>query len=84
MPSPIRAVLVETTDPGPLTRFWSQLTGLPVTREHPDYASLRQPAGFFVEFVRVGEPKTVPNRVHLALRDPPRSTDPEGNEIVAG
>ncbi|MGV0851210.1 VOC family protein [Mycolicibacterium phlei] len=81
---PVAAVVFDALDPVAQARFWSELTGLPVTREHPDYASLRQPAGFFVEFVRVGEPKTVRNRVHLTLQDPPRRTDPEGNEIMRG
>jgi Glyoxalase-like domain len=50
--------------------FWSHATGLPVTREHDDYASLRRESGFWLEFVRVTEPKKVKNRLHLDVVPP--------------
>ncbi|WP_286149123.1 VOC family protein [Mycobacterium sp. IS-1496] len=75
--------MFDACDPSALARFWSGPTGLPVTREHPVYASLRQDSRFWVEFIRVDEPKTVRNRLHLVVDGhqlPER--DPEGNEIV--
>ncbi|WP_226862973.1 hypothetical protein [Mycolicibacterium baixiangningiae] len=59
------------------------MTGLPVTRAHPAYASLRHQSRFWVEFIRVDEPKTVRNRLHLVVDGTALpELDPEGNEIV--
>ena len=80
---PVAAVVCDARDPIAQARFWSELTGTPITREHPVYASLRQESRFWVEFIRVDEAKTVRNRVHLVVSDaalPP--VDPEGNEIL--
>jgi hypothetical protein len=80
---PIAAVVFDALDPSAQARFWSRLTGLPVTREHPVYASLRQESRFWVEFIRVDEPKTVRNRLHLVVDEArPPERDPEDNEIV--
>ncbi|MFI9817245.1 VOC family protein [Saccharothrix variisporea] len=67
---PVAAVVVDALDPVALAGFWSHATGLPVTREHPEYASLRRDGGFYVEFVRVTEPKSVKNRLHLDVVPP--------------
>ncbi|MGE2713064.1 VOC family protein [Mycolicibacterium litorale] len=64
---PLAAVVFDARDPRAQARFWSELTGLPVSREHPEYASLRQESRFWVEFVRVDEPKAVRNRLHLVV-----------------
>ncbi|WP_461119760.1 VOC family protein [Saccharothrix stipae] len=68
---PVAAVVVDAFDPPAQVAFWAGLTGLPVTREDADFASLRQEAGPSLEFVRVGEPKSVKNRLHLDLAPPP-------------
>lgn len=82
---PVAAVVFDALDPRAQAEFWAGLTGLPVTRSHPQYASLRQEGRFWVEFIRVDTPKAVRNRVHLVLAkgdaDLPQ-TDPEGNEIL--
>ncbi|MEV3903338.1 VOC family protein [Mycobacterium sp. NPDC050551] len=82
---PVAAVVIDALDPPAQAEVWAGLTGLPVTRSHPQYASLRQEGRFWVEFIRVDTPKTVRNRVHLVLAaddaDLPQ-TDPEGNEIL--
>ncbi|GAA1300804.1 VOC family protein [Saccharothrix xinjiangensis] len=67
---PVAAVVVDAADPVAQAVFWSAATGLPVTREHADYASLRQEAGPSLEFVRVAEPKRGKNRVHLDVAPP--------------
>jgi Glyoxalase-like domain len=64
---PIAAVVCDSRDPIAQARFWSDLTGLEVTREDPVFASVRQESRFWVEFIRVDEPKTVRNRVHLVV-----------------
>jgi predicted enzyme related to lactoylglutathione lyase len=67
---PVAAVVVDSLDPRAQVAFWAGVTGLPVTREHVEYASLRQGAGPSLEFVRVTEPKAVKNRLHLDLALP--------------
>ncbi|MEJ2856141.1 MULTISPECIES: VOC family protein [unclassified Saccharothrix] len=67
---PVAAVVVDALDPVALAGFWAHATGLPVTREHPEYASLRREGGFWVEFVRVAEPKSVKNRLHFDVVPP--------------
>ncbi|MFD1149401.1 VOC family protein [Saccharothrix hoggarensis] len=67
---PVAAVVVDSLDPRAQAAFWAHATGLPVTREHPDYASLTQAAGPSLEFVRVTEPKTVKNRLHVDVVPP--------------
>jgi hypothetical protein len=85
---PIAAVVFDARDPAAQARFWSGPTGLPLTRKHPVYASLRQESRFWVEFIRVDDPKTVRNRLHLVVDrsvagdTPLPERDPEGNEIL--
>ncbi|WP_447006377.1 VOC family protein [Saccharothrix isguenensis] len=67
---PVAAVVVDSLDPRAQAAFWAGVTGLPVTREHPDFASLSQEAGPALEFVRVAEPKVVKDRIHLDLAPP--------------
>ncbi|HET6731488.1 VOC family protein [Mycobacterium sp.] len=63
----VAALVVDALDPPALAAFWSHATGLPMTREHPEYATVRRESGFWLEFVRVSEPKALPNRVRLDL-----------------
>ncbi|MFD7660081.1 VOC family protein [Actinosynnema sp. NPDC059797] len=67
---PVAAVVVDAADPVAQAAFWTAATGLPVAREHADYASLWQEAGPALEFVRVGEPKRTKNRLHLDVAPP--------------
>ncbi|ONI87218.1 hypothetical protein ALI22I_22485 [Saccharothrix sp. ALI-22-I] len=67
---PVAAVVVDAHDPRAQAAFWAGVVGLPVTREHDEYASLSQEAGPSLEFVRVAEPKVVKNRLHLDVVPP--------------
>ncbi len=80
---PIAAVVWDSRDPIAQARFWSDVTGLEVTREHPVYASVRQESRFWLEFIHVNEPRTVRNRLHVVVdgTELPQA-DPEGNEII--
>jgi hypothetical protein len=64
---PVAAVVIDALDPSALATFWSHATGLPVTRSHPEYATVRRESGFWLEFVRVTEPKTAKNRLRFDL-----------------
>lgn len=78
---PVAAVVVDALNPPTQAHFWSDVTGLPVTREHPAYASLRQDGAYFVEFIRVPDPKVTANRVRFRVDGREAGTDPEGNEF---
>lgn len=63
-----RAIVIDCADPIPLARFWSQVLGYPIGFQDEDGEEARlDPAGdpFQVWLVRVSEPKTVKNRVHI-------------------
>lgn len=77
---PLAAVVVDARDPTALARFWSDMTGLPVVRIHPGYASLRRPSGFWLEFVHTVDPDTSRSRLHLHLA--PSDTDVGGQDVV--
>jgi hypothetical protein len=77
---PVAALVIDALDPRALATFWSQATGLPVTREHPEYATVRRASGFWLEFVRVTESKRAMNRLRLDISpaaegDVPKETE---------
>jgi predicted enzyme related to lactoylglutathione lyase len=63
----VAAVVVDALDPLRMAEFWSAATGWPVVETTEATASLRSPdaRGPWLEFVRVKDPHTVKNRVHL-------------------
>jgi hypothetical protein len=71
----VQCVCFDTIDPVPLARFWRDALGWRITDETADEVVLEPPAGSPEEgvapdilFLRVPEPKTVKNRLHLDLR----------------
>ena len=70
---PVAAVVVDSADPPTAARFWASAAGWAPHESGPDLASLREPGGTgpYLEFVRVGDPKTVKNRVHIDVAPPP-------------
>jgi hypothetical protein len=64
--APLGAIVIDAHDPPTLARWWADVTGWPVGYEEGDVTSLHQPDDRppDIDFVRVGEPKTVKNRVH--------------------
>ncbi|MGM1064093.1 VOC family protein [Saccharothrix sp. Mg75] len=77
---PVAAVVVDALDPVAQAAFWAGATGLPVEREDPRFASLRREAGPWLEFVRVAEPKSGKNRVHLDVA--PFADDDQAAEVA--
>jgi predicted enzyme related to lactoylglutathione lyase len=68
-------VTFDALDPPSLARFWSAVTGYPITEERPDFVRLRAPDARGVRhilFFRVDDPTEGKNRMHvdLATRDP--------------
>ncbi len=70
-----QCVCVDATDPAPVAQFWERALGWRRTYDSPDEIVLEPPAGSPEDGVspdllvlRVPEPKTVKNRLHLDLR----------------
>ena len=70
-----QAICIDTTDPAPLARWWAELLGWRLTHEEADEVVLEPPAGSpedgvspDILFLRVPEPKTVKDRLHIDLR----------------
>ncbi|BBY18660.1 VOC family protein [Mycolicibacterium litorale] len=70
---PVAAVVTDTHDPVAVARFLSDNLGFPMTRAHPDYASLRRDGGSWLEFVRNPHRPQRQGRLHLqfAAQSPP-------------
>jgi hypothetical protein len=70
---PVAAVVVDSTDPAAMARFWSRAAGWNSHDQGQSYASLRAPTGVgpYLEFVHTPDVKTVKNRVHLDVRPYP-------------
>jgi predicted enzyme related to lactoylglutathione lyase len=71
MPSDVLNIAFDCDDPYQLARFWSEVTGCPLSAEDqpgdPE-ASVRLRNGTNLWFNVVPEPKTVKNRVHVCLQ----------------
>jgi Glyoxalase-like domain len=71
----IQALDIDCLDPARVARFWADALSWRVTYESPDEWVLEPPAGSPQDgvapdllFLKVPEPKTVKNRLHLDLR----------------
>jgi catechol 2,3-dioxygenase-like lactoylglutathione lyase family enzyme len=66
---PVAAVVVDSPDPAAAAGFWQQAAGWVPAGEWEDhrFAALRSPQGVgpYLEFLRVPEPKTAKDRIHL-------------------
>ena len=64
---PLAAIVLDTTDPAGLADFWEQAVGWSVGSRSVDGVSLYRSGGLppDLDLVRVPDPKTVRNRVHL-------------------
>jgi len=71
----MQAICVDTNDPAALAGFWETALGWRRTYSEPDEIVLEPPAGSPEDgvvpdllFLRVPEPKSVKNRLHIDLR----------------
>ncbi|AUH40650.1 VOC family protein [Streptomyces sp. CMB-StM0423] len=66
---PIAAVVVDCADPRAMARFWGEATDWTVHEVSDEHGVLRAAAGTgpYLELLRVPNPKTAPDRVHLDL-----------------
>ncbi len=68
-------ICIDGDDPLTLGRWWAELLGWRITDEEPDEVVLEPPAGSpqdgvspDILFIKVPEPKTVKDRIHIDLR----------------
>jgi catechol 2,3-dioxygenase-like lactoylglutathione lyase family enzyme len=64
----LAALAVDCAEPEALCRWWQRLLGGDVEVDDDGDASLHLAAGPRIDFLRVPEPKTVKDRLHLDLR----------------
>jgi catechol 2,3-dioxygenase-like lactoylglutathione lyase family enzyme len=67
----VAALAIDCRDPRALAAWWQRLLGGSVEVDTDGDATLHTlhtPGGLAIDFVRVPEPKTVKNRLHLDLR----------------
>jgi Glyoxalase-like domain len=75
-------VVIDSSEPLALARFWSAATGWPIAMEEPDEVAVEPPAGdegIALVFVPVPEPKTARNRIHLDVQS--GSTDEQAETV---
>lgn len=65
----VGAVMIDCHDPAAAMDFWSQIVGVEVAQEYPDYIFSTPIPGNHIRlaFQRVPEDKVVKNRLHLDL-----------------
>jgi hypothetical protein len=75
---------IDARDPRAQVAWWAQVLDdfEPDGQDDEDEAELRGPAGRWLIFLRVPEPKTVKNRMHVCLRPVDRSRDEEVDRLL--
>ena len=79
MANRISCICIDAVDPVPVAEFWKAVLGFEVREEDDEGISLSPPEGGLptLDILRVPEPKTVKNRLHLDLRADDTTTDAE-------
>lgn len=75
---------IDAHDPRAQVAWWAQVLDdfEPDDDSSDDEAGLRGPAGRWLLFLKVPEPKTVKNRMHMCLRPVDRSRDEEVDRLL--
>jgi len=77
---------IDARDPRAQVAWWDQVLDdfepEPEDESTDEEAGLRGPAGRWLLFLRVPEPKTVKNRMHICLRPVDRSRDDEVDRLL--
>ena len=64
----LAALVIDCSDPPMLASWWARLVGGRVSVDSDGDASLLAEGGLVIDFLRVPEPKTIKNRLHIDLR----------------
>lgn len=75
---------IDARDPKAQVAWWAQVLDdfTPDDDQGDDEAGLTGPAGRWIGFLRVPEPKTVKNRMHLCVRPVDRTRDEEVERLL--
>jgi hypothetical protein len=75
---------IDARNPQAQVAWWAQVLDdfEPAGNDDEDEAELRGPAGRWLIFLRVPEPKTIKNRMHICLRPVDRSRDEEVQRLL--
>ncbi len=75
---------IDSRDPQAQVTWWAQVLDdfEPGVENNEDEAELRGPAGRWLMFLRVPEPKMIKNRMHMCLRPVDRSRDDEVERLI--
>ena len=76
---------IDADDPRAQARWWAEVLDdfeLDPDDSDPDEAGLTGPAGRWLLFLKVPEPKTVKNRMHMCLRPVDRTRDEEVERLL--
>ncbi len=76
---------IDAHDPRAQVAWWAQVLDdfEPAGADSDDEAELRGPAGRWLIFLKVPEPKVVKNRMHICLRPVDQSRDEEIERLLA-
>jgi predicted enzyme related to lactoylglutathione lyase len=84
MAARLTEIAVDCSDPDRLAQFWSAVLGWPVGERDDWGVELLGPPGWpTLLFIKVPEPKTVKNRLHLDVNATDRDQDAEVERIIA-
>ena len=78
-------VTFDCDDPYALAEFWSKVTGRPIAEEDKpgdEVVDVALDGDLNLVFIKVPEPKTVKNRVHVCLRPDGTTRDVELNHLL--
>jgi len=80
----ISCICIDAVDPGTVAEFWKAALGFEIREVDDEGISLGSPEGGLptVDILRVPEPKTVKNRLHLDLRADGATTDAELERLL--
>ena len=80
MASRFTELIIDSTDPEPIARWWAEVLGYDVTEADPDAVEIVGPRGSgpSLVFVKVPEAKSVKNRLHIDVSPTDRD---QGDEL---
>jgi catechol 2,3-dioxygenase-like lactoylglutathione lyase family enzyme len=85
MASKFTELTIDCSDPHRVAAFWTEVLGYEVTDDEGDLVAIGDPdeASVALVFVRVPEPKSVKNRIHIDLNPRDRDQAEEVERILA-
>ena len=85
MGSKFTELVIDCSDPHRVAAFWTEVLGYDVTDEEDELVAIADPneSSVMLVFVKVPEPKTIKNRIHIDLNPRDRDQADEVERILA-